>query len=88
MQNSKNEKAWWQPAIEVFVQVSGWIVFPLLIGIYLGRWLQDKWGHEPWIYISCVAVAFVITNVGLIFIILKAAKQMQKVVDESKEQKK
>jgi len=46
------------------------------------------WGHEPWIYISCVAVAFVITNVGLIFIILKAAKQMQKVVDESKEQKK
>jgi hypothetical protein len=86
--NSANNKAWWQPAMEIFAQVSGWIVFPLLLAIYLGKWLQGKWGHEPWIYIGCVASAFVITNVGLIRATLKAAKKMQKIIDEDKEKPK
>jgi len=82
-QNSKNEKVWWQPAIEVFAQISSWIVLPLLIAIFLGKWLQGKWGHEPWIYIGCVAIAFILTNVALVRIALQAAKKMQTIVDES-----
>jgi len=87
-QNSKDKSAWWQPAIEVFVQVSGWIVFPLLVGIFLGQWLQGKWGHEPLIYLGCVAVAFIITNVGLIQIAVKTSKKMQKIIDETEKDKK
>lgn len=82
----KAEKAWWQPAIEIFVQISGWIIFPLLLAIYLGSWLQDKYGHEPWIYIGSVAIAFVITNIGLVKIAIQATKKMQQVVDKNKKE--
>ena len=86
--NSINNKAWWQPAMEVFAQVSGWIVFPLIFAIYFGKWLQGKWGHEPWTYIGCVAIAFIITNIGLIRAALKAAGKMQKLIDEGQKENK
>lgn len=89
-QNLQTKKAWWQPAIELFAQVSSWIVFPLLCGIFGGKWLQEKWGHEPWIYIGCVAIAFIITNIALLKITIKAAKKMQDIIGdtEKKEDKK
>jgi hypothetical protein len=81
------QKAWWQPGIEVFSQISVLIVFPLLLAIYLGNWLQDRYGHEPWIYIGCVATAFVITNIGLVVITVKASKKMQNISDDNKKEK-
>ncbi|NQT49293.1 AtpZ/AtpI family protein [Candidatus Kuenenbacteria bacterium] len=80
----KQDKLWWKPAIELFAQVSCWIVFPIIIGLYLGRWLDEKYSSEPLYLIVCLGVAFLITNVGLIVQTLKTAKKMDKTEKENK----
>lgn len=83
----KEKKAWWQPAMEIFVQISGWIVFPLLIAIFAGQWLEERYGNQ-WYYIGAVAIAFVITNIGLIKTAMKEAQKIQKISDINKEKEK
>lgn len=87
-QIKKGEKVWWQPALEVFAKISGWIVFPLLLAIFTGNWLQNRYGHEPWIYIGFVATAFIISNVGLIKTAIKATKEIEKAAEINKEKEK
>lgn len=67
----------------MFVQVSGWIVFPILIAIYLGNWLDRKFDKEPWLFIICVAAAFVITNIGIVKVSLNAMKEITKEEQEN-----
>lgn len=56
---------WWLPAMKIFAQASGLIIVPLLIGLFLGQWLDDRYHTTPWLQISAVAVAFVVTMAGL-----------------------
>ena len=81
---SKNQKAWWESPLELFAQLSGWVVFPIIIAVYLGRWLDDKYNKEPWLFLLCVGIAFIITNVGVVLLGIKAMKQITK---EDKEKK-
>jgi F0F1-type ATP synthase assembly protein I len=69
---------WWQPAIKLFVQVSGWIVGPVLIAVFFGRWLDEHFHTEPWLLLGCVAVAFAITNIGMIKQVKKYSADMEK----------
>lgn len=60
--------AWWQPALMIFLKMSGWIVFPVIFGFFLGDWLENKWGSEtslPWIFLGVIAVAFLTSIYGL-----------------------
>ena len=72
--------------MEFFAQISGWIVFPIIMALFLGRWLDDKYDRSPMFLLICVGVAFVITNVGLLLMTLKAAKRIEKEAKESKKQ--
>jgi hypothetical protein len=71
------KKAWWQPALEFFAQIAGWIVFPILAAIALGTWLDTLFGTGQKLYFSCVAIAFIITFVGLIVNTKSAMKKME-----------
>ena len=78
---------WWQPAIQLFAQISAWIVFPILVALFLGRWLDDRFGKEPMFLLVCVGAAFLITNVGLISQTIKAARKMEAEVQEKNKSK-
>ncbi len=71
------KKTWWQPAMEIFAQVSAWIVFPIIVALFLGKWLDERYNTEPRYLLICVGVGFVITNIGLIVNTVKSAKKMQ-----------
>lgn len=57
---------WWQPALTMFARMSAWIAAPVLLGVLIGRWLDKKYDTEPWMFIGCVAVAFIFSMIGLI----------------------
>jgi F0F1-type ATP synthase assembly protein I len=78
---SDNEKAWWQPALVIFARSLGWIVAPVIFGSYLGRWLDKKYGTEPWLFISTVGFAFFISMFGLI---KETAEQYKKIEKDSR----
>lgn len=83
----KNKVAWWQPAIVLFIRLSGWIAAPVLIAIFLGRWLDKKYDSEPWLFLGCVGAAFIISIVGLIKNTITEYKKIENVSDSNKTNK-
>lgn len=81
MKEKDTKQPWWQPGLVLFVELSGWIVAPVLIAVYVGRWLDDKYQTEPWLFILSVGVAFIISNIG---IVKQSIKSMKKIDKENK----
>ncbi len=75
---SEANKVWWQPALVMFFKFSGWIAAPLIIALYVGKWLDKKYGTEPWLFLASVGVAFVISIVGLIVTVFRDFKRIEK----------
>lgn len=68
MKNTKkqNKDTWWQPAVFMFFRVSIWIAAPVLIGLFLGKWLDKRYDSEPWLFLLCIGIAFIFSMVGLV----------------------
>lgn len=79
--DSKIKKDWWETGVQLFAQVSGWIVFPIIAAVYLGRWIDSKYQTEPWLFLVCVGTAFIITTIGIVKVSIKA---MNKIAAEGK----
>jgi F0F1-type ATP synthase assembly protein I len=74
----KGNIPWWQPSIMLFMQLSGWIAVPIIIAVYLGKWLDQKYNTKPWLFLVTVGVAFAISMIGVVLEAGKAIKQMEK----------
>ncbi len=68
MKNSKQEKediVWWKPSLDLFLKLSAWIAFPVVMATFLGRWLDERYDSEPWLFLSTVGFSFLISMFGL-----------------------
>lgn len=79
--------SWWQPALVISLKFSGWIIFPVLIAILLGQWLDRRQGTEPWLFLACVGVAFIVSLAGLIKNVLAEYKKIELANQEKKNKK-
>ncbi len=86
--NKMTEKPWWQPGLEVFAEITGWIAAPIIIALYLGRWLDEKNNSEPLYYLSLTGVAFVVSCVGIVLVAGKYIKKMEREGNKGKVVKK
>lgn len=80
----KPQKAWWQPGLEIFAQITGWLVAPIVIALFAGKALDKKYHSEPWFFLGLTFVAFFISISGLVFITVKYIKQVDKETKEKK----
>lgn len=76
--------AWWQPAVVLFVRLSAWIAGPVIIGTFLGKFLDQKLNTEPIMLISVVGFSFLISMAGLV---RESAKEFKKIEDQEKRKK-
>lgn len=67
----KKNKPWWQPAIFMFFRISVWIVGPVLVGLFVGKWLDEKYNTDPWFLLLSICMTFVFSVIGLV----KSAKE-------------
>jgi F0F1-type ATP synthase assembly protein I len=81
---SAEPTAWWQPALFMFCRMSGWIIVPVLVALFIGRWLDAKYRTEPWLLLATVGVSFAISMFG---IIKDAFREFRKIEDNSKSSK-
>lgn len=65
MEKNEENDAWWRPSLLLFAKLSGLVVAPILIGVVLGRWLDGRYGTEPWLFLASVGTAFTISIFGL-----------------------
>jgi len=84
MSVSNKPKNDWASALKIFLNLSYWIAFPVLIGTFLGRWLDRKYGTEPWLFLGVLGFCFLVSMYGLI---TKALKEFKKIDEEYKNKK-
>lgn len=68
----------WSLALRVMANLSGWIAFPVIIALFLGRWLDKKFNSEPWLFLATIGVAFLVSMYGLVVNALKEFKKIEK----------
>jgi F0F1-type ATP synthase assembly protein I len=78
------EAPWWQPSLILFGRLSGWIAVPVVIGVFLGKFLDKKFGTDPWFFLISVGVAFVFSTFG---IIRDSLIELNRIEREEKEKK-
>ena len=80
----KNES--WALALKVTAKLAGWIAFPVILGTFLGQWLDKKYGTEPWLFLAATGFAFLISMYGLIINALQEFKKIDKEYSENKKE--
>lgn len=84
--NKKNKNSfWWGPGLAVFAEVTSWIVGPIIIALYIGRFFDNKYNTEPWFFLGFTGLAFFISAYGIIKIatrfIKEAEQEIKKKID-------
>ncbi|KKQ60633.1 MAG: hypothetical protein US82_C0031G0014 [Parcubacteria group bacterium GW2011_GWC1_38_22] len=72
---------WWQPGMQLFLRLSGWIGGPIVLAVFLGRYLDRRYDSDPWLFLATVGAAFVISMVALIKI---GFEEFKKIEEENK----
>jgi F0F1-type ATP synthase assembly protein I len=81
----KSKPPFWQPALVIFTQVTGWIAAPIIIALFLGKYLDNKYQTEPWIFLGLTALSFVISCVGIVRITIKYTKKIESELKEKQD---
>lgn len=77
MSDDKGGQAWWQPSLNLFARFSAWIAFPVLIGAFIGKWIDKKLGSEPIGFIGVLGFAFVVSMIGLVINVSREYKRIE-----------
>ena len=85
-EKDKQNKIDWKPAIEIFSQVSTWVVIPIVLALIFGKMLDVHYGTRPWIFLVFTGAAFLISCFGIVRVMSKYMKEIQN--KDKKENKK
>ncbi len=81
MEENKN-KPYWEPAVEIFTQVSTWIVIPIVMALIFGKILAAHYGTSPVIFLVLAGVGFLVSCFGIVRVIRKYMKQIKDLGDK------
>jgi len=84
-ENTQNNKAWWAPAMALFLRMSVWVVVPVLFAVLLGKWIDSVYKTEPWGLLGIIAISFSLSIYKIVKMVLNEYKQIEK--EENKKDK-
>lgn len=65
----------------LFGRLSGWIAVPVILAVFLGKWLDKRYGTEPWLFLLSVGGAFILSSFG---IVRDSVSEMKRIEKEAK----
>ena len=75
--DQKPKIPWWKPGMELFLKLSGWIGGPVIIAVFVGKFLDRKYNTEPWLFLLSVGIAFAVSMIALVKIGFKEFKKIE-----------
>jgi len=63
----------------LFSRLSVWIGGPILVAIFVGKYLDKKYNTQPWLFLLSVGIAFAISTFG---IIRDSMRELKKIDEE------
>lgn len=82
MVENNDKKPFWEPALEIFSKVSGWIAGPIIFALILGKYLDGKFDTKPWIFLGLTGLAFFISTYGIVKVVSEYMKKIEKNGDD------
>ncbi|MCE9585226.1 AtpZ/AtpI family protein [Candidatus Nomurabacteria bacterium] len=76
MQEKENSQKWWRPVLFLFTRISVWIAIPLIIAVYLGKYLDNRFNTAPWIMLGIMFISFVVSMIAVARISMKYVKEI------------
>ncbi len=55
----------WREALMVFGRMSGWVATPILVAVFLGRWLDKQKGTEDFWFFVMIGAGFFVSIIGI-----------------------
>ncbi|OGJ04737.1 hypothetical protein A2456_02925 [Candidatus Nomurabacteria bacterium RIFOXYC2_FULL_36_19] len=83
--NESNKKIDWKPAFDVFSRVSTWVVVPIVLALIIGKALDSHYGTDPWIFLGCTGLGFIISSYGIVRVVFKYMKTLE--IEDKKDKK-
>ncbi len=84
-ENNQNKSYWWGNGLRLFFKLSAWIAGPILLAVLIGRWLDEKYKTEPWLFLLSIGIAFAVSIYGMIKDALAELKRID--IEEKKKVK-
>lgn len=80
LNNNKNQdkNEWLRQGMMMFAESTGWIAFPVIGALFLGKWLDQKNGTEPLYFLSITIFAFIVSSIGIGMTGIKYMKRIEK----------
>ncbi len=63
------QKLDWKPALQVFGQVSTWVVVPVVLALIAGKALDAHFGTDPWMFLGLTGIAFLFSIYGIVRVV-------------------
>lgn len=67
----------WVPAVQIFTDISTWIIVPIVAALVFGKMLDKRFGTEPVIFLSLAGFGFLVTCFGIIRIVKNYLKKIK-----------
>jgi len=68
---------WWKDGVQIFSQVSVWIIVPILVALFVGKGLDTHFGTKPIIFLIFAGIGFVFSCYGIVRVINKYMKEIK-----------
>ncbi len=82
--NKPSEIYNWSNGLNLFARLSGWIIAPVLLAVFVGGRLDARYGTAPWLLFLLMAIAFVTSMARMIIISLREFKKFDSKKEEEK----
>jgi F0F1-type ATP synthase assembly protein I len=63
MDNKDN--IWWRPGVALFIKISGAIAVPVILALFIGEYLDERYGTKPLFLLILIGIAFIISIYSL-----------------------
>lgn len=76
--NSTNKNNdWWRPVMMFYVKTTSWIIFPLALAVFTGKYVEKSIGSQALSFVFVLG-GFVVTCLGIYWEIKKYKKNLDK----------
>lgn len=64
--SSKSDRSNFIRGMALFGRLGSWIAGPVIVAVFFGKWLDQKYDTEPWLFLLSVGAAFVVSMFGIV----------------------
>lgn len=88
MKNNGKKNFDWNLAVRLAIILSSWVVFPVIIGFFLGSYLDKKYNSSSYKFLLItLGISFCISIIGLTRDVLRESKKIDENYKKNKEKK-